>query len=96
MKIIFKFSKLSFYIKKDILISKLKKLLIKVKLQNSLKYWCFQGKDALFLIDRTQYHRLLEKQRNYHIVLLMIKILSKIPNRIIDEKYLLKNIISYH
>ena len=93
---IFLCSKLSFHIENDIRISKLKNLLIKTKLQNSLKYWCFEGKKALFLINRTQYRRLLQNQRNYHIVSLMINISSKISYHIIDDKYLLKNIISYH
>jgi hypothetical protein len=49
--------KLSFHIENDIRISKLKNLVTKKKNQNSLKSWCFKGKKALSLINRTQYRR---------------------------------------
>ena len=65
---IFKLSKLSYHIENDIEISKLKNLFIKIKLQNALKYWCFEGKKALFLINCTKYRKLLENQRNSHII----------------------------
>jgi hypothetical protein len=52
--------------------------------------------ESFVLIDPTQYHRLLQNQGNYHIVSLMINFPSKISYRIIDDKYFLRNIISYH
>jgi hypothetical protein len=60
------------------------------------KYRGFEGKKTLFLINCTQYQRLLQNQKNYHIVSLMINIPSKISYRIINDKYFLENIISYH
>ena len=70
--------------------------LLKLQFQNSFKYQCFEERKALFLINCTQYRRLLQKQRYYCIVSLLINIPSKISYRIINDKYLLKNIISYH
>ena len=102
-KMIFLCSKLSLHIESDIEISKLKNLLIRTKLQNSLKYWCFK---ALFLIKRTQYRRYYKSKeiiisyhwwyiflQKYHIVSLMINTFWKISYHIMDDIFHMGN---YH